>query len=92
MINREQKELLTEEVRNYISNNIYQGYSQPFELECLRESSLEDVEGNRNLVAVLKGIPEEDIFEIDYGWQKGLMEVGNKFGVKLRLPYYLFAK
>jgi hypothetical protein len=88
MIETEQLRQLERRVAEYLSINIYNGYSKPFEMGDLRWSTMSPLV----LCLTPKGMPEEDIMDEDTNWEIGLAEVGQEFGVTLRLEHYLFTK
>jgi hypothetical protein len=80
-------EQLKQRVAEYLAENIYGGYSKPFELGTITPSSR-----TNGMSLFPKGITEEDIMEIDERWEKGLLEIGLEFGTSLRLDALLYAK
>ena len=87
-MDKQKFEELSREVREYLSRNIYQGYSKPFEIDSLIEPSIMGTKGPR---LSPKGIDEE-IIEFDEKWEKGLAEIGERFEVTLRLDHRAYMK
>jgi hypothetical protein len=62
-------EKLRQRVGEYLSRNIYKGYSKPFEIGTLTPSS------RTNGISLFpRGMAEEDIMVLDERWEKGLLE------------------
>jgi len=93
----EQKKLneLERDVREYLSRHVYNGYKKPFELGRLEGADINvrplDFQGE-SISLIPRGMGEEDISDDDFAWEVGLHEVGERFGVHLSLPYWLFRK
>lgn len=82
------------DVTAFLSEHVYRGFSQPFELDAV--SIDEVVKQARPLanarVLTVKGLGEESIAELDRDWAHGLYEVGQKYGVELRFPSWYLEK
>ncbi len=78
---------LTEIVKTYFADNLYKGFSKPFELTRLELSGI-----NYTIVhAVPTGIDEE-LDRVDSEWETGLAKLGAEFGVHIKLPYWCYSK
>ncbi len=86
-MDKQKFEELSREVREYLSRNVYQDYSKPFEIDSL----IELIIGTRGFRLSPKGIDEE-IMEFDENWEKGLAEIGERFEVALRLDHRAYMK
>ena len=76
-----------ESVKGYFKDNLYEGFSQPFELEGYETSYIDP----RILCAIPKGLDEE-IDKPDRVWEQGLARVGSRFNITLRLPVHVYMK
>ena len=78
---------LEEEVNNYFAkkscNGIFFSELDKFEVPSM---------ALRTLYVVPKGLQEEDLSEIDTEFSVGLVEIGAKYGVNLRLPSWAYEK
>ena len=73
---------LTEKVKGYFTDNIYEGFSKPFELARLELSGI-----NPTFVhAFPKGIDEELCGDDE--WENGLANLAKEFGVDIKIPYW----
>lgn len=87
-MNKQKFEELNREVREYLSRNVYKGYSKPFEMDNLVEPLIISTSGFR---LNPKGIDEE-VMESDEKWEKGLAEIGERFEITLRLDHRVYTK
>lgn len=85
---------LKQEIQTFLNKNPYCGFSNPFILEELRADDLatQTRPSIISRIVVLKGLREEDLGVIDREWLKGLSEVGKRWEMVLRLPYWYFEK
>jgi hypothetical protein len=89
-------EELTQSVAEYLANNLRKGYCKPFELEegSLRDSQVRPLGSPKELTSLElypKGMESEDIIVDDAEWERGLAEVGRKFGARLKLATILYS-
>jgi hypothetical protein len=80
---------LKSEVEAYLSKKIHIGYSRPF-------GGVGRFETHATTPGILqvipKGLEEEDLSEIDENFNRGLLEIGNKYNLVLTLPYWAYEK
>lgn len=90
---REPKEMLKAEIQDFLDRNIYPGFRLPFRLQELRVNDLtRQIRDTSSYVVIFKGIQEEDLPVIDREWTAKLWEIGQRWEMELRLPYWYFEK
>jgi len=79
---------LQNEVSEYFSKRAYGGFTKPFVLDHISHNS-----SNINIVeAIPANLDYEEIMKKDRRWEDGLADIGEKFGVFIRLPYDVYSK
>jgi hypothetical protein len=77
------------EVNDYLINHIHKGFIRPF-------GGLKRLDTSEVTLGVLqvipKGLEEEDLSDIDPNFNQGLLAIGAKYHLCLRLPYWAYAK
>jgi len=86
---KEQLDRLEKEVKEYLSKNHYKGFCKPFEIVGLNPPTIPGTAGFR---LCPKGLSEELIMSIDRTWEEGLLELGLRHKVDLRLDHRLYVK
>jgi hypothetical protein len=86
---KEKLDTLEKEVKEYLLKNIYAGFCKPFEIYHLDRPTIPETPGFRLWP---NGLNEESIIERDDAWEKGLLELGLKHKVDLRLNHVLYIK
>lgn len=83
---------LETQVQNYCNDNLYPGWSKPFQVgEITPDEHAQQVRKYANVYVVrFSNVGEQDLSTIDRPWLTGLSEVGEQSGVELRLPYWYF--
>ncbi len=91
---RSPEEFLKGSIQTFFDNNIYSGFSRPFQLDRLeKDETVTQVRPGSNAYnSLLVGNWEEMISKSDNAWAKGLYNLGMQFEMELRLPYWYFEK
>ena len=81
-------EQLRSRVVEYLTNNVYYGYTRPFELEDIGSSRFNP----ESLTIASKGLLDEDICCRDIKWEHELAKIGLEFDVCLAISYNFYRK
>lgn len=81
---------LFEEVNKYLSKKTHKDFVKPFGGVNYFEVDDGVNFSPRSMAVVPKGLNEEDLKNPDIEFNKGLLEIGEKHGVTLRLPYWAY--
>jgi len=78
---------LESEVRKYFTATIHKGFVKPFKFVRLEKSNI-----NAEVIYVVPEDIYENIDEEDSKFDKELQEIGKRFGISIRLPWYCYGK
>ena len=85
-MDKQTQDSLESEIRQYFASHIHSGWHVPLELYFLRERS------ETFYHPVPKGIDDEELDDNDIEFDKGLAEIGAKFGIRLELEIRFYRK